>query len=172
MLQLRHTLGPGVDDQFHVAVVRDKLTRNLASLYPDVLDEIAVSFSEYIPATEGESVRIIPVQQSSLMILKIGRRSVCGLSCRRLSPAPATASSSACLAVRIVLSHPSRAPGPHTDASAGRDQAYLDVAVNFTNDVFASCFLINLFPAFLKPCVFPCPSRRLFHTDPDDHAAG
>ena len=52
VLQLRHTLGPGVDDQFHVAVVRDKLTRNLAALYPDVLDEITVAFNEYIPAKE------------------------------------------------------------------------------------------------------------------------
>ena len=51
-MQLRHTLGPGVDDQFHVAVVRDKLTRNLATLYPDVLDEITQAFGEYIPAND------------------------------------------------------------------------------------------------------------------------
>ncbi len=43
-----------MDDQFHVAVVRDKLTRNLGALYPDVFDEISVSFNEYIPATDGE----------------------------------------------------------------------------------------------------------------------
>lgn len=51
MLQLRHTLGPGVDDQFHVAVVRDKLTRSLQALCPDVVDEISAAFQEYIPAT-------------------------------------------------------------------------------------------------------------------------
>ena len=42
---------------------------------------------------------------------------------------------------------------------AGRDQKYLDVAINFTNEVFVSSFLINLFPEFLKPCV------SLFTTD-------
>ena len=38
-------------------------------------------------------------------------------------------------------------------AYVGRDQKYLDVAINFTNDVFVSSFIINLFPDFLKPCV-------------------
>lgn len=54
VLQLRHTLGPGIDDQFHVAVVRDKLTRNLAAVYPDVLDEVCAAFREYIPAPAHE----------------------------------------------------------------------------------------------------------------------
>ena len=60
VLQLRHTLGPGVDDQFHVAVVRDKLTRNLAALFPDVLDEVQAAFAEYVPAKEdGTSFRFV-----------------------------------------------------------------------------------------------------------------
>ena len=55
MLQLRHTLGPGFDDQFHVAVVRDKLTRNLTALFPAVRDEVEAAFAEYIPPTDGAS---------------------------------------------------------------------------------------------------------------------
>ena len=54
VLQLRHTLGPGIDDQFHVAVVRDKLTRNLAAVFPDVLDEVCAAFREYIPVPPNE----------------------------------------------------------------------------------------------------------------------
>ena len=37
----------------------------------------------------------------------------------------------------------------------GRDKKYLDVAINFTNDVFISSFVINLFPDFLKPYANP-----------------
>lgn len=55
MLQLRYTLGPGVEDQFHVAVVRDKLTRSLQALCPDVLEEVSAAFQEHIPATDGKS---------------------------------------------------------------------------------------------------------------------
>ncbi|TFK79819.1 cytochrome P450 [Polyporus arcularius HHB13444] len=115
VLQLRLTLGPGVDDQFHVAVVREKLTRNLAALYPDVFDEISVSFNEYIPATDDwTEVQIWPVVQK--VIARASNRVIIGL--------------------------------PRC-----RDETYLDVAINFTNDVFASSFLINLFPGFLKPLI-------------------
>ena len=43
-LQLQHTLARGVDD-------------HIAALYSDVLDEITISFSEYIPDAEGEYLR-------------------------------------------------------------------------------------------------------------------
>ncbi|KAI0684429.1 cytochrome P450 [Earliella scabrosa] len=116
VLQLRHTLGPGVDDQFHVAVVRDKLTRNLAALYPDVLDEITVAFNEYIPAKEDEWVDICIFPIAQKVIARASNRVIVGL--------------------------------PRC-----RDQTYLDVAVNFTNDVFISSFIINLFPDFMKSFV-------------------
>nr|VWO96347.1 Uncharacterized protein [Ganoderma boninense] len=118
VLQLRHTLGPGIDDQFHVAVVRDKLTRNLTALYPDVLDEVCASFREYIPAPAQEDewvpVTVWPVVQK--VIARASNRVIVGLpQCR--------------------------------------DKTYLDVAINFTNDVFLSSFIINLFPDVLKPLI-------------------
>nr|BED42931.1 cytochrome P450 monooxygenase [Trametes versicolor] len=116
VLQLRHTLGPGVDDQFHVAVVRDKLTRSLQALCPDVVDEISAAFQEYIPATGSEwvGVRAFPIVQQ--VIARASNRVIVGLpNCR--------------------------------------DPEYLKVAVNFTNDVFITSFLINLFPDFLKPVI-------------------
>ena len=70
VLQLRHTLGPGVDDQFHVAVVRDKLTRNLAALFPDVLDEVQAAFAEYVPAKEdGTSFHFVFPELCVLLLL-------------------------------------------------------------------------------------------------------
>ncbi|KAH9884927.1 cytochrome P450 [Cubamyces lactineus] len=116
VLQLRHTLGPGVDDQFHVAVVRDKLTRSLQVLCPDVLDEVSAAFQEYIPAKEDEwvGVRVFPVVQQ--VVARASNRVIVGLpKCR--------------------------------------DPEYLKVAVNFTNDVFITSFIINLFPDFLKPII-------------------
>ena len=34
--------------------MRDKLTRNLAAVYPAVLDEVCAAFAEYIPAPAHE----------------------------------------------------------------------------------------------------------------------
>ncbi|KAI0650914.1 cytochrome P450 [Trametes meyenii] len=84
VLQLRHTLGPGVDDQFHVAVVRDKLTRSLQLLCADVVDEVSNAFQEYIPAPEKEewvAVSMFPVVQKA--IARASNRVIVGLpKCR------------------------------------------------------------------------------------------
>nr|VWO96344.1 Putative calcium-binding protein [Ganoderma boninense] len=120
VLQLRHTLGPGIDDQFHVAVVRDKLTRNLAAVYPDVLDEVCAAFREYIPVPAQEDewvpVTVWPVVQK--VIARASNRVIVGLPQCEL-------------------------PGQNVP----------DVAINFTNDVFLSSFIINLFPDVLKPLI-------------------
>lgn len=52
LFQFKHTLGPHYDDQFHVRVVRDQLTRGVAALFPDVLDEVIASFDELVPAKD------------------------------------------------------------------------------------------------------------------------
>ncbi|OSC97933.1 cytochrome P450 [Trametes coccinea BRFM310] len=83
VLQLRHTLGPGADDQFHVAVVRDKLTRSIQALCPDVLDEVSAAFQEYIPARDDEwvGVTVFPVVQQ--VIARASNRVIVGLpKCR------------------------------------------------------------------------------------------
>lgn len=41
-----------MEDTSHIDVVRSHLTRNIAALFPDVQDEIAAAFPEYIP-TKG-----------------------------------------------------------------------------------------------------------------------
>ncbi|KAI0638659.1 cytochrome P450 [Trametes polyzona] len=82
VLQLRYSLGPGVDDQFHVAVVRDKLTRSLQALCPDVLDEVTAAFQEYIPPTDDwVAVRVFPIVQQ--IIARASNRVIVGLpKCR------------------------------------------------------------------------------------------
>ncbi|KAI8989894.1 cytochrome P450 [Trametes punicea] len=116
ILQLRHTLGPSADDLSHVPVVRDKLTRSLQLLCPEVVDEVSTAFQEYIPAKEDEwvGVRIFPIVQQ--VIARASNRVIVGLpKCR--------------------------------------DPKYLEVAVNFTKDVFISSFIINFFPDILKPII-------------------
>ena len=38
-----------LDDPYHVDIVRDKLTRMIPLVLPDVVDELAVVLPEYIP---------------------------------------------------------------------------------------------------------------------------
>ncbi|OBZ79756.1 Ent-kaurene oxidase [Grifola frondosa] len=73
LIQSKYTLGAGLDDDpYHVTVIRDKLTRNLAPLLPDVIDEIDVAFNELIPAKEDEW---LPIYAMPVMIQLVARAS-------------------------------------------------------------------------------------------------
>lgn len=51
---LRYLMGREIDDNaYHVNVVRNQLTRNLAHLFDDLRDEIAAAFHDNIPSTDG-----------------------------------------------------------------------------------------------------------------------
>lgn len=54
-LQTIYTMGADVHyDRYHIPLVRDKLTRNLPAIVPDVIDEVTIAFQEYIPGnTQG-----------------------------------------------------------------------------------------------------------------------
>ncbi|KAG5715861.1 Ent-kaurene oxidase, partial [Termitomyces sp. T112] len=71
MIQTLYTMGPEVRyDNYHVEVVKSSLTRSLVERFPDVQNEIAAAFEEYIPATEDwTSVPALPT------IMKIVSRS-------------------------------------------------------------------------------------------------
>lgn len=48
--QIVYTLGPEVHhDAWHISLIRGQLTRNLARLFSDMHDELAVSCSDEIP---------------------------------------------------------------------------------------------------------------------------
>ena len=53
---MRHTVGPElIEDPYHVDIIKEKLTRMLPTVLPDLTDELAVSVQEYIPTTgDGE----------------------------------------------------------------------------------------------------------------------
>ncbi|KAG6901631.1 hypothetical protein C0995_009799 [Termitomyces sp. Mi166 len=55
-IQTSYTFGPEIRyDAYHVEVVRSSLTRSLVERFPDVQNEIAMAFEEYIPATKGRN---------------------------------------------------------------------------------------------------------------------
>ena len=57
LLQSKYTLGrESSEDPYHIEVIRERLTRNLGALLPDVMDEIQHAFDETIIA-RGDGTR-------------------------------------------------------------------------------------------------------------------
>ena len=56
-MQTRFTMGPEVNsDPYHFGIIRDKLTHTLSTIVPEAVDELAITFPQYIPegTTEGQ----------------------------------------------------------------------------------------------------------------------
>ncbi|KAH9895713.1 cytochrome P450 [Cubamyces lactineus] len=52
-IQIEYTVGHEAhSDPYHIDIVREKLTRNLPTVLPEIMDELAVAMHEYIPAKE------------------------------------------------------------------------------------------------------------------------
>ena len=53
---MKYTVGhEAMSDPYHVGIIKEKLTRMLPTVLPDLTDELAVSVQEYIPTTgDGE----------------------------------------------------------------------------------------------------------------------
>ena len=51
---MKYTVGhEALGDPYHVAIIKEKLTRMLPTVLPDLTEELAVSVQEYIP-TQGD----------------------------------------------------------------------------------------------------------------------
>ncbi|KAM5535873.1 hypothetical protein V8D89_010491 [Ganoderma adspersum] len=71
-VQIGYTLGPEIfHDPFETAIIREKLTRALPVLMPDVVDEIKLAVSDYIPCNDEWA----PVDGIQTMSRIIGRTS-------------------------------------------------------------------------------------------------
>nr|BED42929.1 cytochrome P450 monooxygenase [Trametes versicolor] len=54
-MQLMHIIDRNaIENPYHVAMIRDKLTRALPAVLPDVVDELRLAVPEHIPAVSGE----------------------------------------------------------------------------------------------------------------------
>ena len=43
------------ENPYHIAVIKERLTRHLTEAFADIRDEIAAAFSEHIPAPDNGS---------------------------------------------------------------------------------------------------------------------
>lgn len=69
-----------IENPYHVAMIRDKLTRALPAVLPDVVDELRLAVPEHIPAVSGGTFDMASYKTSLINTqdgAKSGRRSTC-----------------------------------------------------------------------------------------------
>ncbi|KAI0334069.1 cytochrome P450 [Cubamyces sp. BRFM 1775] len=83
-LQTIYTMGADVHyDRYHIPLVRDKLTRNLPAIVPDVIDEVTVAFQEYIPGNNQDWNQVDVLKTMRDIVARASNRVFIGLpGCR------------------------------------------------------------------------------------------
>ncbi|KAI0354621.1 cytochrome P450 [Trametes cingulata] len=83
-VQTKYTLGHDVhDDPYHVDIIREKLTRTLPAILPDVIDELTIAIPDHIPAKDGEWVSVNAMEKTREIIARASNRVFVGLpACR------------------------------------------------------------------------------------------
>ncbi|KAI0778803.1 cytochrome P450 [Trametes elegans] len=57
-----------IDDQYHTGIIKDKLTRSLPAILPDVIDELNLAVPQHIPAKEDEWLAV-PIMEAMRQII-------------------------------------------------------------------------------------------------------
>ncbi|KAI0673746.1 cytochrome P450 [Trametes maxima] len=79
-LQVKNTVGPEpFVYQYHIGVIKDKLTRNIPAIIPDVIDELSTAVAEHIPAGDKEWLEIDTMNTIRQVIARISSRIFVGL---------------------------------------------------------------------------------------------
>ncbi|KAH9895714.1 cytochrome P450 [Cubamyces lactineus] len=83
-VQTKFTIGQETHlDPYHVDIIRDKLTRSLAAVLPEVMDELTVAVHEYIPAKEDEWLSVNVMRAAREIVARASNRVFVGLpACR------------------------------------------------------------------------------------------
>lgn len=56
MLAVDFTLGPSIhNNTYHVAILKNQLTRGINTLFPEMRDELQAAFNDVIPVSNGNS---------------------------------------------------------------------------------------------------------------------
>ncbi|CDO73436.1 hypothetical protein BN946_scf185013.g71 [Trametes cinnabarina] len=72
-----------VKDLYHVDIIREKLTRSISSILPDVVDELQLATEEYIPTTKHEWISVNVFQKSREIVARASSRVFVGMhACR------------------------------------------------------------------------------------------
>ncbi|KAI0676145.1 cytochrome P450 [Trametes maxima] len=84
-LQMERTLGLGtVEDPYHNDIVREKLTRSLPVLFPDIFEEITLAVPAYIPADEKLWHPVDVMRVTQQLIARVSNRAFVGDSACRM----------------------------------------------------------------------------------------
>ncbi|KAJ8475002.1 hypothetical protein ONZ51_g6824 [Trametes cubensis] len=135
-VQTKYTVGHEAHrDPYHVNIVREKLTRNLPAILPDMMDELTAAVQEHIPANDNEWLGVNVMRAALEIVARASNRVFVGL------PACEYQSTQCVLPLRL------------TGLPSGRDREYLNLAIGFTLDVNRDRATISMFPSFMKPFI-------------------
>ncbi|KAJ8454435.1 hypothetical protein ONZ51_g13027 [Trametes cubensis] len=83
-VQTRYTVGHEAHrDPYHVNIVREKLTRNLPAILPDIMDELTVAVHEHIPMNDDEWLGVNVMRAALEIVARASNRVFVGLpACR------------------------------------------------------------------------------------------
>ncbi|RDX42959.1 cytochrome P450 [Lentinus brumalis] len=80
-IQLKYTIGPeALTDGYHIDIIKEKLTRTLPAVLPNVIDELRLAVQEYIPAKDDGkwvTITVMPVIQH--IVARASNRAFVGL---------------------------------------------------------------------------------------------
>ncbi|RDX42957.1 cytochrome P450 [Lentinus brumalis] len=128
-MQAEYTIGRGsITDPYHVDIIREKLTRTLPAVLPDVVDELSLAVQEYIPAkNDGKWVTVTVMPTMQHIIARASNRAFVGLPlCRNEGFLElAVTFTRAVLKDRDMLSLVPRPLKPQTKTSVNRTVQYL-----------------------------------------------
>ena len=151
-MQSKYTIGRDpIVNGYHVGIIKDKLTRTLGTILPDVIDELTAAVQEYIPVQgDGTSdalaivafmiaddddfpewVTVNAMQTSQMVVARASNRVFVGLPL-------CTFADSYQFVCHI------------GNVGEGRKGEWLDLAIRVTLEVIWNKNIINLFPSCLK----------------------
>ncbi|KAI0774403.1 cytochrome P450 [Fomes fomentarius] len=80
IVQLKYTIGTETtEDPYHIDIIKEKLTRTLPAVLPEVIDELKVAVHQYIPANDDEWVTVNAVKTMQQIIARASNRAFVGL---------------------------------------------------------------------------------------------
>ncbi|KAH9895701.1 cytochrome P450 [Cubamyces lactineus] len=137
-VQTKYTVGHEAHhDPYHVNVVREKLTRNLSAILPEIMDELTAAVHENIPAEEDEWLGVDVMGAALQIVARASNRVFVGLPTCRFQ--------------RLANYSASLTEGPYIPS--GHNRKYLDLAIGVTSDVNRDRTTISMFPSFMKPFI-------------------
>lgn len=61
MLAVDFTLGPSIHkNTYHVAILKNQLTRGINILFPEMKDELQSAFNDLVPSSDGNAFICLP----------------------------------------------------------------------------------------------------------------